>query len=85
MPVSRHQGTGIYLIGGLELYRCELRGRSLHMWRDDPLYSQEYDVSIERLNKAEIAFVIADICLRDPSAFWFMRYQVDAERHKVAS
>lgn len=66
-PVTGYVCEGVYLISG-ELYRCQREGRYVRMWRDNPHYP-EYRAHIDLFNESQLALVIADVSIRNPTVF----------------
>lgn len=67
VPVDGYLCEGVYLVNGIELYRCQREGNYVRMWRDNKLYS-EFVYRIDIFNSAELALVCADVRITNPSA-----------------
>lgn len=66
VPVEGYLCEGVYLVNGIELYRCQREGRYVRMWRDNKIYS-EFVYRIDIFNGADLALVCADVKITNPS------------------
>ncbi|AFL53983.1 signal peptidase I [Sinorhizobium fredii] len=69
-PVSSYVGEGVYAIfdgfGVPELFRVEPEfGKGLRLFRDNKRYDKDYVLSIEKFEEVVVAFMIAEIKVKD--------------------
>lgn len=66
VPVEGYVCEGVYLIDGLDLYRCQREGGLIRMMRDNKVYGDQVH-PVEDFNGADLALVCADVRITNPS------------------
>jgi hypothetical protein len=66
VPVEGYLCEGVYLVNGIDLYRCQREGGFVRMMRDNKFYSDRIH-PLEDFNGADLALVCADVKITNPS------------------